>query len=119
MHSGWGKAQRSARKTADERLAAVKGGEAACFLVVLADALLATGQPHKFGNPLKELARRAPGWREDDCQRICVCVSERTRGAVHILRRTNLQAERQRKAGAEDGDAAKHVEVCEHTQIKA
>ena len=43
----WGKGQSGARKASDQTLAAVKGGQAARLLVVLADALLAASQSHK------------------------------------------------------------------------
>ena len=71
------------RKRTDEGRVAVVGVDAALLLVELDDAVLAAQQPDKLHNALQELAGGAARGREDD----------------------NFQAEAQRHAGREDGDA--------------
>tara|TARA_Y100000817_G_scaffold243112_1_gene195117 strand:- start:92 stop:400 length:309 start_codon:yes stop_codon:yes gene_type:complete len=71
------------RKRTDQGRVAVVRIDPALLLVELDDAVLAAKQPHEFYDALQQLARRAARGREDD----------------------NFQAEAQRHAGREDGDA--------------
>ena len=60
--------------------------ESAGLLVVLDNFVVAAGEAYKLNDALKQLTRRTSGWAEDD----------------------NLEAQREREAGAENRNTAIH-----------
>ena len=64
---------------------------------------------------LEQLAGGATGGREDNCKQL-YRVSKRVSDVVLLWRCTDLEAEGEREASAEDGDAAEQVRGGEHAR---